>query len=658
MNLLEGGNVFKDSEGKAICQRINQTDIKPTVVWLEHLTGLDLRGEPDENGIPEKWLGSTGRKPSSGDLDLEVDANEVQKEALYNLLAEWAKSYKQEPKDWVAKTGSIVHFKTPINGNPKNGYVQTDFTFLNKPSWSRFILGTSIGSTYGGATRNVLLNSMAKSMGYKLNQIAGIADRATNQIISDDPDKVAQILLNKKATRRDLVSVEAILNALKNDPKREAKLADFKEHMERAGTPFQDNVAESLYKEVDEISFIARLRDRIVNQGMAVIIEASDPANVGGKAKGIEHLEDLVFRKGTRGIKEALAIVDAISKDTKTTTVKWDGKPAIIFGRNEQGQFILTDVAGFGAKGYNGLFTNPQALASQMAQRDETARAKGNIATRTAELVPIYNTLWPMLEASLPKNFRGFIHGDLLYMEQPPLVAGNYVFKPNTIEYRIPANSDVGKRIGNSDVGVAIHTYYPEVGAPKQALTQVEFSKLKKVPGLLLIEPVTAKEPVKAESSHVKELKQLLRSHGSAIDGLFNPSELRALQITDLPSLCVDYINSLVGDENIVNFDPNTLLPGFGSFLQKKVSPRKFANIVEYLGSPRSNSDGITAAFSAFIMLHNIKEDIQNKLDLQHPGQEGWVFATPAGTAKAVNRFQFSRANRAHNNPDLMQPNS
>ena len=138
MNLLEGGNVFKDSEGKAICQRINQTDIKPTVVWLEHLTGLDLRGEPDENGIPEKWLGSTGRKPSSGDLDLEVDANEVQKEALYNLLAEWAKSYKQEPKDWVAKTGSIVHFKTPINGNPKNGYVQTDFTFLNKPSWSLY----------------------------------------------------------------------------------------------------------------------------------------------------------------------------------------------------------------------------------------------------------------------------------------------------------------------------------------------------------------------------------------------------------------------------------------------------------------------------------------------------------------------------------------
>jgi hypothetical protein len=62
----------------------------------------------------------------------------------------------------------------------------------------------------------------------------------------------------------------------------------------------------------------------------------------------------------------------------------------------------------------------------------------------------------------------------------------------------------------------------------------------------------------------------------------------------------------------------------------------------------------MSAAFTAFLLLHNIKEDLQAKLDLQHPGQEGWVFATPAGTAKAVNRFKFSRDNRRVNNPDLI----
>jgi hypothetical protein len=51
------------------------------------------------------------------------------------------------------------------------------------------------------------MNSIAKSMGYKLNQIAGIADRNTNEIITDNPDQVAKMLLNKTATRQDLASV-------------------------------------------------------------------------------------------------------------------------------------------------------------------------------------------------------------------------------------------------------------------------------------------------------------------------------------------------------------------------------------------------------------------------------------------------------------------
>ena len=39
MKLNEGGNVFKTAEGGPATQRINQTDIKPTVKWLEQLTG-------------------------------------------------------------------------------------------------------------------------------------------------------------------------------------------------------------------------------------------------------------------------------------------------------------------------------------------------------------------------------------------------------------------------------------------------------------------------------------------------------------------------------------------------------------------------------------------------------------------------------------------
>ena len=33
MQLKEGGNVFKGPDGEALTQRINQTDVKPTLAW-------------------------------------------------------------------------------------------------------------------------------------------------------------------------------------------------------------------------------------------------------------------------------------------------------------------------------------------------------------------------------------------------------------------------------------------------------------------------------------------------------------------------------------------------------------------------------------------------------------------------------------------------
>ena len=620
MQLNEGGNVFKDANGRAETQRINQTDVKSTLAWLEELVpGLDLQNNT---------LGSTGIKDTSGDLDIAVDSAVVSKEQLSAQLGRWAQSQGFKPADWIRKSGTAVHFKTPINGRPDLGYVQTDFMFLNNVPWSKFVLGAvPADSKYKGRERNVLMNSIAKSMGYKLNQIAGIADRVTNEIITDDPDAVAKLLLDKTATRQDLASVENILQALSTDPKRDAKLADFKQHMEREGLPFLESA--ELYTTVTDVNFLARLRDRIVNQGMVPIMEAANPR--------IEHLEDLVFERGSQGIREALAIIAQAAENTaRTVTVKWDGKPAIIFGRKPTGEFVLTDKSGFTAKGYDGLATSPEQIARIMRQR----------GGERGELIGIYSKLFPLLRATTPENFRGYILGDLLYTETPPEVSGAYVFQPNFVEYKIPAASRLGQRIGASEVGVAVHTRYAEPGAPAEAIKSV---RLEPVPGLLLVEPsVNDIKNIVPNAKLSKELAQLVRAKGAAIDGLFNPAELRAAGITDLPQLCKRYINSRI------TTDYTDLLPGFGTWLRTNVTPRKFANIVEYLQSPRSNTDGIVAAFTAFLGLHDLKSDLLAQLDRQQPGQEGWVLATDAGRAKLVNRFGFSAGNRALNNPELI----
>jgi hypothetical protein len=501
--------------------------------------------------------------------------------------------------------------------------------------------------------RNVLMSSIAKKLGLKVGA-NGMFSRTTNELVQGgmDPDYVASVLLGRGATRDNLKNVESIYAALSNDPDREAKTADFREYLAKEGQREPDmTVRES------DANFLARLRDRIVNQGMQPLIETkktyqlyeTEPVAVGGKAKGIEHLEDYVFRSGSAGVDRALQIAAAFYDDPKTGTVKWDGKPALVFGRKpDTGEFVLTDDAGFTAANYDGLFTSPESIAQDMARRDANATAKGNAATRVQTLLPTYQTIWPYLEAATPQNFRGYVKGDLLYTTTPPVESGNLVFQPNTVQYRIPVASDLGKKIANSEVGVAVHTMYEDVDAPKQPLRGVKFNP---VDGLFLIEPIHA-QSVKKNPAMIKQIKTLLQQNRSAIDTLFNPMELRAMKITDLAKLAIDYINKRIDpNHKAYTGDFRDLVPGFMTWLQQTQTPQKVSNIAQYLRSPGSNEQGLAAAFLLFEMLHDLKLDLLGKLDAQVPGNEGWVFATPVGYGKAVNRFDFSARNKARNNP-------
>jgi hypothetical protein len=613
MIIHEGGNVFKDAQGVPRTQRINLADIAPTVKWLEAVTGLSLS---------DNMLGSTGLKPTSGDLDLAVDSTQVQKDQLFNQLSDYVKQHGQDPRDWVRKTGTSVHFLTPIRGRADTGFVQTDFMFLPKPEFSKFILRQDMNSEYKGATRNVLINSIAKSLGYKLNQLAGIADRATNEIISDDPDRIAQMLLNPQATREDLGSVEKIIAVLRNDPQKDAKLADFRDHMQRAGTSIDESVV------YNEVNWMARLRDRIVKQGMQPIFEGVR----------IEHPEDMVFDAGSRGLRQALAGIQATAAQPNTATVKWDGKPAIIFGRKPTGEFVLTDKAGFGARGYDGLATSPEMIERIMNLRGGERGA----------LIDIYKRMFPLLRRAVPPDFRGYIQGDLLFAAQPSLVNGAYEFTPNTVTYRVTADSDLGQKIANSDVGVVIHTALSEPGAQP---TPIRAAELNDSPGLLILDPsLRETRQIRLNSQAAKNAQQLVAKYGTAIDQLFDPAALRDRKISDLPQLMKQYINSRVRSGSYDN-----LIGGFGTWVQQK-APTKAPRIFQWA---TENKQAVAAVFQSFLEISALKNDIVRQLDSQahdvqasignEPGHEGYV----GQGMKFVDRMRFSAANFAKNNPDL-----
>jgi len=236
VNLTEGGNIFKDDAGTVLTKRINKADVIPTIEWLETVTGLELT---------DHLLGTTGKKETSGDLDIAIDANEVDKNEFATKLAEYIKKQGGDPKQWIKKSGISVHFKTPIKGDEKNGYVQADFMFGER-DWMKWAMtGGSEGSPYKGAHRHVMLASIAKTKGMKWSFQNGLVDRETNQVITKDPNEIAKKLLGQMATPKDLETVESIINVIKKLPNYEELVADARETLGREGVELPESVVET-----------------------------------------------------------------------------------------------------------------------------------------------------------------------------------------------------------------------------------------------------------------------------------------------------------------------------------------------------------------------------------------------------------------------------
>jgi hypothetical protein len=239
-NLFEGGNVFKGPDKQPLTQRIRTGDVPATIAWIEQVTGLDFTAEKDPHDKkPVKWLGTTGRKEdpegtfelnSSGDLDLSVDANEVDKK-------EFAEKLKaQFGPDSVKLSGDSVHLKTPIAGDEKLGYVQSDFMFSANP---KFQQGSMLGGQgqYRGEHRHIVLSSIARARGLKYSPKFGLLHADTNEPLpnGDDWNVIAKQLLGQSASVKDIRSVDGILNYIEKLPNYEQLIAGARETLGKQG---------------------------------------------------------------------------------------------------------------------------------------------------------------------------------------------------------------------------------------------------------------------------------------------------------------------------------------------------------------------------------------------------------------------------------------
>ena len=347
----------------------------------------------------------------------------------------------------------------------------------------------------------------------------------------------------------------------------------------------------------------------------------------------IHHLEDLIIWDGSVGGQKAIAKLHQVETSPKSISIKWDGSPAVIFGRNENGEFILTDKSGFTAKGYNGKVTSGDDLEKMFLNR-----AKGEIEDGRREFASKMKNIWNTVESVIPKDFRGYLHGDLLWFSTPQPKDGRLIFKPNTTTYSVDTKSDIGQKIINYDVGIVVHALIDLEGNK----SNVDMGKLQ-AGKTWIMPPVYVTKSPGVDLPEVDRLESYLKSNANAIDKLLAvPAELK---MADFGNILYTYINNSVKAGNLDKLGKN-----FSEWVDSsKLSGPKKERVVQWV---QQNSDGFEAIFQFINGVMTTKNKIIKTLDSQPAdieastnGQKGGEGYVVGNDVKLVNRAGFTAAN-------------
>jgi len=670
---------------------IHHSEIKPTLLKLEKELGIPLL---------KNALGSVGKKEFSGDIDIAVKLDKDQIADFAERL-EAAPSIQEIKKSSVFMTVvDIIGYddSKQVQGKERTGKVQIDFmpgdvdfmkNYYHSPH-SKEMSQDGRHSNYKGIHRNIMIASIAGALEVKASDDTtsdgrplemerwmfspsdgmvrvirrpvekkngiGHTKANKNEIVKGpfkDPKDWAKIL--KLDNADDLYSFESLYAAVKkNYPADVAKsiFKNFKDNpsIQNAGVP----------TELGESFGRANFNKQLKRKGIDVDKMHSDNVKDAEAAKKrskdaqkdlddyrkkhnlkeadarIQHVEDFAIWHGATGVAKSINTLKNLEKSPENVTVKWDGSPAVIFGRNENGEFVLTDKSGFGAKGYDGKVTSKEEMSSMFLRRGKEAPD----ANRKAFVKKMAN-IWDIYEAATPENFRGYVHGDLLYFTKPGVEDNHFVFTPNIVTYRVKAKSEIGKQISNSQSGVVLHAKIELDGSK----SKVDASELNSG-NLLIMPPVTLTKGPKVQADNLDKVASIAKQSSQKIDMLLDDEFLKSNKLSSFKTALYTYVNNMTKARKLDN-----LVGDWSSWLASaKMSEPMKERMQNHVSN---NTDGMKALFTVIMGIMSVKNDIIAQLDASEAdveaytdgqrGGEGYVIGQ--GDSKLVNRSGFSAAN-------------
>ena len=174
-----------------------------------------------------------------------------------------------------------------------------------------------------------------------------------------------------------------------------------------------------------------------------------------GKANThLTHLEELILTRGEQGYEMAkaflLEMIRVLKGDGNTkvsTSVKWDGAPAIFAGINpDNGKFFV---------GTKSIFNKVPKINYTMEDIDRNHGHAPGLVDKLKKALYYLPSL----------GIKKILQGDFMFDDEMLKVIDvdgepHYRFKPNTIVYAAPVNSKMGQQIKNAKFGIVFHTTY------------------------------------------------------------------------------------------------------------------------------------------------------------------------------------------------------
>lgn len=332
----------------------------------------------------------------------------------------------------------------------------------------------------------------------------------------------------------------------------------------------------------------------------------------------IPHPEDSIF-DGSQSALKYVQAMQGIAANPTSVTIKWDGSIALYFGRDAQGRFFIADKY-MPAKGV--YPTSPK----QWIDYDQSRGANRN------DLYAKINLIWPGLEAAVGQTV-GTFKGDLMFTGPLEPVNNMFIFKPVTVEYRVPTNSDLGKLIAGRKALIVVHQFQNAPWNGKGLSSNQEVALIPANAGIKFL----IKNPVALSNAAAATLSK----HGAQVDKF----------LAGMPNVAKVALQKYLGHVKI----GKTTLP-IGEWLRTQVSNKQYNFLVgnDQNGYLITYKNDLAALFKIWNSISAFKENLAQQLETQvkgfqqfvngSPQGEGFVIPSNIGLIKLVQRSGFSAA--------------